>query len=260
MAEDITLKLALVQASLIWQEPAENRLHLESLILKAAGNCDLIVLPEMFSTGFTMSPNEIGAHEGPVTLEWMQQRARHYKMAIMGSIAYKEKNIYTNRLFFVYPSGDYEYYDKRHTFSLAGEDKVYASGSKKLVLDYKGFRICPLICYDLRFPVWARNTNRYDILIFVANWPKPRILAWDVLLCARAIENQSYCVGVNRIGHDPNGHEYPGHSAVYDSLGKRLTFSDKEEIILSTLHKSHLMETREKLRFLDDQDHFTLQH
>ncbi len=260
MNEDRILKLALVQAPLVWQEPGQNRRNLEQMIVKGAEDCDLVVLPEMFSTGFTMTPKEINEQEGAATLEWMQQLARKYEIAITGSIAYMENRIYTNRLFFVFPSGTYEYYDKRHTFTLAGENAVYASGSKKLVLDYRGFRICPMICYDLRFPVWARNTDQYDILIFVANWPKPRIHAWDTLLCARAIENQSYCVGVNRIGHDPNGHEYPGHSAVYDCLGERLAFSGKEGILLSTLHESHLRETREKLRFLDDRDYFTLRY
>lgn len=259
MAEELNLDLALIQAPLVWQDPNENRENLERMIRSVAGDTDLVILPEMFTTGFTMSPQQVDEMEGPRSLEWMQEMALQRNMAITGSIAFQQNDIYTNRLFFVFPTGAYEYYDKRHTFTLAGEDAVYSAGSKKLITEYKGFKVCPMICYDLRFPVWARNTDQYDVLIFVANWPKPRILAWDTLLRARAIENLSYCIGVNRIGKDPNGHEYPGHSSVYDSLGSQLAFSDNEGIIQTTLRKAHVRETREKLRFLEDRDLFSLQ-
>jgi predicted amidohydrolase len=259
MAKDQNLKLALIQAPLVWQDPGKNRDNLEKMIRAVSGDTDLVILPEMFTTGFTMSPAEVDEREGPRALEWMQEMAGISGAAITGSIAYHHDQLYTNRLFFVFPTGAYEYYDKRHTFSLAGEDKVYGAGFKRLITEYKGFMICPMICYDLRFPVWTRNTDQYDVLLFVANWPKPRILAWDTLLRARAIENQSYCIGVNRIGEDPNGHEYPGHSAVYDSLGAQLAFSEKEGVIYATLSKIHITGIREKLRFLEDRDHFNLQ-
>jgi len=163
-------------------------------------------------------------------------------------------------LYFVYPDGTFKTYDKRHTFTLARENETYAAGKQRLVLEYKGWKICPLICYDLRFPVWARNTEDYDLLIYVANWPKTRINAWDILLQARAIENMSFCIGVNRTGTDDNKHVYNGHTAVYDSLGKALFENDTESEFtkIVSLDKSHIIETREKLKFLQDRDSFSL--
>ena len=160
----------------------------------------------------------------------------------------------------MYPSGEYHIYDKRHCFTLAGEHKNFTAGEKRLIVNYKGWRICPLICYDLRFPVWARNTEDYDILLYVANWPEKRIAAWDALLKARAIENMSYCIGVNRIGHDDNGHKYTGHSGVYDALGTQLSITDFEKEFTDTvsLSKKHINLTREKLGFLNDKDLFSL--
>ena len=157
------------------------------------------------------------------------------------------------------PDGRVNHYDKRHTFTLAGEHRSYARGDERLIIDFKGFRICPMICYDLRFPVWARNTEGYDLLIFVANWPKPRINAWDTLLKARAIENMAYCLGVNRTGEDDNGNEYCGHSACYNALGDQMAYSTADEVLFVRISKSDLQEVREKLRFLDDRDTFILQ-
>ena len=157
------------------------------------------------------------------------------------------------------PDGSYEQYDKRHTFTLAGEDRVYTRGTERLQVDFRGFTFCPLICYDLRFPVWSRNTDGYDVLIYVANWPSPRVSAWDTLLRARAIENMSYVLGVNRVGTDPTNHTYSGQRAAYDSLGNCLAFSEGEEILRVSLSKSHLQTTRESLRFLQDQDRFSLE-
>jgi predicted amidohydrolase len=172
----------------------------------------------------------------------------------------EENGYYYNRLLFVHPDGVVESYDKRHTFTLAGENEVYSAGTQKLIVNYKGWKICPLICYDLRFPVWARNVENYDVLIYVANWPKVRIAAWDALLKARAIENMSYCIGVNRVGLDGNNHEYSGHSAAYDVLGKRLDTipTDKEAIEIVTLNKKDLEIYRMKLNFLEDRDEFSL--
>ncbi|WP_228236423.1 nitrilase family protein [Allomuricauda sp. M10] len=256
MSQRITI--ALIQSPLHWENPRENLLMFEEKMDAISQEVDIIMLPEMFTSGFTMSPQNLDKVEGGQAVKWMQSMAQKKESAIVGSIVYWEEESYHNRLFFVYPNGETKTYNKKHTFTLAGEDKVYKSGTEKLVLEYKGFKICPLICYDLRFPVWARNTEDYDVLIYVANWPKPRIEAWDTLLKARAIENMAYCVGVNRIGQDDLGYDYPGHSAVYDVLGKQLTFSNGEEILYATLDKEHIISTRQKLKFLEDRDEFSL--
>ena len=181
-------------------------------------------------------------------------------IAIIGSLVISENNNFYNRLLFVEPSGKILYYDKRHTFTLVGEEKTYTAGTEKVIVDYKGWKICPLICYDLRFPVWARNTEDYDVLIYVANWPEPRVSAWDALLKARAIENMCYCIGVNRVGIDGVNSNYSGHSAVYDVLGNGLTSmrSGKECIETITLEKSHVEAYRNKLKFFNDRDSFVI--
>jgi len=251
------LKVALVQSHLLWENPEANRAMFDKKIATISADTDLIVLPEMFTTGFTMNPEKIGVEEKTKTIEWMHEWATKKNAALVGSIVNPEKNTFYNRLWFVQPEGK-SFYDKRHTFTLAGEDKVYARGEKRLLESFRGFTFCPLICYDLRFPVWARYAADYDVLVYVANWPKPRIAAWDALLKARAIENMAYCIGVNRIGLDNSGHEYSGHSAVYDSLGDRIAYSEKEETIYTTLSKDHIKTTRDKLKFLEDRDAFTL--
>ncbi|NDV15258.1 amidohydrolase [Muricauda sp. TY007] len=253
-----TLNIALIQSNLYWEDPAKNRKMFEEKIDTIPDYVDLIVLPEMFTTGFTMDPQSIDAFEGNKTVEWMQSVAKSKNKALIGSIVFQENGNFFNRLFFVSPEGVLEVYDKKHTFTLAGEDKVYKAGNKKLIFEYKGFEICPMICYDLRFPVWSRNTEDYDVLIYVANWPKKRINAWDTLLKARAIENMAYCIGVNRIGTDGVDFEYNGHSAVYDVLGEPLAYSEEEEILYATLDKEHILTTRKKLRFLEDRDSFNL--
>lgn len=252
------LRVALVQAPLIWEDPMANRSYFYNKISGIKADVDVIILPEMFTTGFTMTPENMAREEGGLTLQWMQKTAKEKGAALVGSIPYYEKENYTNRLFFVEPDGHYHQYDKRHTFTLAGEDKVYSAGSERLIVVYKEFRICPMVCYDLRFPVWARNKNEYDVLLYVANWPRPRITAWDALLKARAIENLTYGIGLNRVGTDKAGHEYPGHSAVYDCLGERIAYSEDEEIMFATLSKEHINTTRRKLKFLEDRDEFTL--
>lgn len=253
------LRVALVQTPLIWEDPIANREMLEAKIKNIDADVDLVILPEMFSTGFTMNPGTIPIEEGERTLEWMQQQASRLKAGIMGSVVFSTGGKHYNRLFFAGPDGELEQYDKRHTFTLAGEDKEYEAGKERLVFSFRGFRICPMICYDLRFPVWARNTEDYDILIYVANWPAPRIGAWDALLRARAIENMAYCIGVNRIGTDSNGLQYTGHSAAYDCLGDTMVFSQEETILQVVLSREHLRHNRDKLQFLNDRDHFTIQ-
>ncbi|MEM6892514.1 MAG: nitrilase family protein [Bacteroidota bacterium] len=254
MQED--LKVALVQTHLHWENPIGNRLNLQEKFQEIETPVDLIVLPEMFTTGFTMTPQHIDEAEAEKTLFWMQEMAEKYDAIIVGSQVFFEDSNYFNRLFCVDAKGVLGQYDKRHTFTLAGEDTVYQKGKTRLQFEVNGFTICPLICYDLRFPVWSRNVEDYDVLLYVANWPSPRILAWDALLKARAIENMAYCIGVNRIGMDPEGHEYPGHSSVYDVLGNQIVFSEKEEILMANLSKSHVEKYRNKLKFLDDRDSF----
>ena len=196
---------------------------------------------------------------GP-TIQWLIEIAHKQKIAITGSIIIKENGAYYNRLVFVQPNGEVVSYDKRHLFTLAQEHQNFSPGTKAICVTYKGWKIKPLICYDLRFPVWSRNTEDYELLLYVANWPKPRIHAWDTLLQARAIENMCYVAGVNRIGADNEGHQYIGHSAVYDMLGGGITTKNEErdQIIYATLDKSKLETTRNKLSFLSDRDSFAL--
>ena len=253
------ITIALIQTPLVWEDPKANRILLQEKI-KTITNADIIILPEMFTSGFTMNPQKVAESMNGLTMNWLLQLSEEMQMCICGSLVIEEQGVYFNRFVFVEPSGKISSYDKRHTFTLAGEDKVYQKGIEKVIINYKGWKICPLICYDLRFPVWARNTEHYDVLLYVANWPKPRVNAWDALLKARAIENMSYCIGVNRVGTDANDLEYSGHSAAYNSLGQTLTeFEDSEAGIKTVrLDKSHLTEIRNKLRFLDDKDTFNL--
>ncbi len=253
------LKIALIQTDLVWENPEENRFNFTEKINSISEDVDVIILAEMFTSGFTMHPEVVAETMNGITVSWMKDLAKKTNAAITGSIVIQEETNYYNRLLFVEPSGKIWSYDKRHTFTLAGEDKVYKAGNKKIIIDYKGWKICPMICYDLRFPVWARNTDNYDVLIYVANWPVTRIDAWDTLLKARAIENMSYCIGVNRIGIDGIDVKYCGSSAVYDVLGKKLTdlSLNKEAIQIVTLNKNHIKKYRNALKFLDDRDEFT---
>jgi len=254
------LNITIIQSSLVWENPVENRKKFSEKINAISEKTNLIVLPEMFTTGFTMNAISLAEVKEGQTLQWMQVEAKKNSCAITGSIIISENKKYFNRLFFVYPNGEYKVYNKRHTFTLAGEHKTYSSGKEHLLIDYLGWKICTLICYDLRFPVWARNTQDYDVLLYVANWPQKRIQAWDVLLKARAIENMCYSVGVNRTGTDANNHQYNGHSAVYDVLGKQVTTSNFEDEFTETivLQKSHIEKNRNHLQFLKDRDGFTL--
>ncbi len=255
-----TFKVALIQSSLVWHQPEQNRINFAETILSIHEEVDLILLPEMFTTGFTMQPEEVAESMDGNSIQWMIEIAKRKQAAIGGSLVIQDGGKFYNRFVFALPNGLIETYDKRHTFTLAGEDKIYSGGSEKYIIDYLGWKFCPMVCYDLRFPVWSRNTEDYDVLFYVANWPKPRIEAWDALLKARAIENMSYCIGVNRVGLDHNQHEYSGHSAAYDGLGNLLTdFEDgKEGVRLVSLDKDHLITIREKLKFLQDRDHFNL--
>ena len=254
------LKISIIQSDLFWENPDANRLMFSEKINQISEKTDLIVLPEMFTTGFTMNAEPLAELENGKTLKWMKNHANKMNSAITGSIIISENDTFYNRLFFVYPNGDYKTYDKRHTFTLAKEHHTFTSGNERLILDLLGWKICPLICYDLRFPVWARNTEEYDVLLYVANWPERRITAWDALLKARSIENMTYCVGVNRTGKDGNGHQYIGHSAIYNVLGEQISTSHFEGNFIETieLKKSHIETNRKHLQFLNDRDEFTL--
>jgi predicted amidohydrolase len=254
------LNIAIIQADLAWENIEKNLNLFSEKIDFIDKDVDLIVLPEMFSTGFSMNAENLAeAPQGPA-FKWMQEIAGKRNVAVTGSVIVKENNNFYNRLYFVFPDTTFKTYDKRHTFTLAREDQTYTAGNERLIIEYKGWKICTLICYDLRFPVWARNTVDYDLLIYVANWPETRIHAWDILLQARAIENMSYCIGVNRTGYDGNKHRYNGHSAIYDCLGKALFKNNQEAEFTQvlSLEKSHVSETREKLKFLQDRDNFSL--
>ncbi|MDR6969147.1 putative amidohydrolase [Flavobacterium arsenatis] len=253
------MKIALIQTDIIWEDADQNRKNFEEKINTIASDVDLIILPEMFTTGFSMHPEALAETMKGESVLWLQHLAKAKNAAITGSLIIKENDRFYNRLVFVFPSGEIQFYDKRHLFSLAGEDELYSAGAKKLIVEYKGWKICPLICYDLRFPVFSRNTEDYDLLIYAANWPTTRILAWDTLLKARAIENMCYTIGVNRIGKDGNDHPYSGHTQVVDFLGNSVIEpSEKEIILIAELDKQQLLETRKKLDFLNDRDVFEI--
>lgn len=253
------MKIAIIQTDLIWENPKANRVQFEQKINTISQAVDLIVLPEMFSTGFTMFPKALAETMNGETVKWMQEVARAKQSAICGSIIIEENTNHYNRFVFVYPNGEIKTYDKRHLFSLAGEHELYTQGTEKVIIEYKDWKICPQICYDLRFPVFSRNVEEYDLLIYVANWPKPRIMAWDALLKARAIENISFVIGVNRIGLDGNKHEYVGHSVVHDELGSsKVEANENDDVFFATLDKVQLLQTREKLNFLNDRDDFSI--
>ena len=253
------MKIALIQTSIFWEDVERNRILFDKKITNIDQQVDLIILPEMFTSGFTMNPSKIAETMEGETVVWLKSVAKRRDCAITGSLVICENGNYFNRLLFVFPTGELEIYDKRHLFTLAGEDKEYTSGKLKSIVNFNGFKICPLICYDLRFPVFSRNVEGYDLLLYVANWPEIRINSWDALLKARAIENQCFVIGVNRIGHDNNNHLYNGHSQVIDCMGNYLLEpQEKEGVFIIDLKKDDLHSTRKKLDFLSDQDLFTL--
>ena len=259
------MHITLLQPSLYWHNPVANRAMLEERIFSLPESTDLIVLPEMFTTGFTMDAQAVAEPMNLTTFRWLKQMAAQTQAVVTGSYVVQEKGAYFNRLIWMQPDGQFDVYDKRHLFRMAGEDAIYTAGTRRLVKEWKGWRICPLICYDLRFPVWSRNEQAnfpdfdYDLLIYVANWPAARRQAWNVLLQARAIENLSYVVGVNRVGVDGNGHPYSGDSAVIDYKGEALfRQSDTEVVHQQTLSLDELRAFRTKFPANLDADGFTL--
>ena len=257
------LHITLVQTSLHWVDVAAN---LESLTKKLSGlneKTDLIVLPETFSTGFSMGAKEYAEDVASSTaIEWMRALAKQKNCVVTGSLMLKEDDQYFNRLIWMKPDGHFEFYNKRHLFSHVHEDDSYTAGEEKLVVELKGWKIRPLICYDLRFPVWSRNTMadgkpEYDVLLYVANWPERRVYAWKHLLIARAIENQSYVVGLNRTGNDGNDIYYSGDSMVVDALGQLLYHKAQDEDISTIeLDFAALQKVRDTFQFLKDGDDF----
>ncbi|RED24626.1 putative amidohydrolase [Flavobacterium cutihirudinis] len=253
------MKIALIQSDLYWENPSENRKQFELKINQIEADVNLIVLPEMFSTGFTMNAAAVAEEMQGETIQWMQSVAKNRKCALTGSLIIAENGKFYNRMVFVFPTGELKWYNKRHLFSLAGENEFYTAGTEKVIVDYLEWKICLQICYDLRFPVFVRNVENYDLLLYVANWPKVRTNAWDALLKARAIENLSFVVGVNRIGQDDNNYEHIGHSQVIDFLGNYvLEPQEIEAIFVVELDKQKMLETRKKLDFLSDKDTFEI--
>jgi len=254
------LKITALQLPLFWENAVKNRAYIDRHFNALSPETDIVLLPELFSSGFTMNVHSVSESMKGTTIQWMQSWATQLDLVLGGSLVIEEEGKFFNRFVMVGPEGLLAHYDKRHTFTLAGEDKAYTSGTNSGLFEYKGWQICLRICYDLRFPVWNRNTTDYDLLIFVANWPSPRINAWDTLLQARAIENMSFVVGVNRVGTDEKGLDYPGHSAIYNPLGKLITekISAKEEALTADLDYLELQALRKQLRFLEDRDNFDL--
>ncbi|GAA4456299.1 amidohydrolase [Nibrella saemangeumensis] len=254
------LHVSLIQTNLHWEDPVANRAMLEEKIFGLAEPTDLIVLPEMFTTGFTMNAKAVAEPMNLTTFKWLKQMAAQTRAVVTGSYIVQEGGNYYNRLIWMEPDGAFDCYDKRHLFRMAAEEKTYTSGSRRLVKEWKGWRICPLICYDLRFPVWSRNINlEYDLLLYVANWPAARRNPWNTLLQARAIENLSYVVGVNRVGLDGKEIPYAGDSAVIDFKGEVLYRpTDEEAIHQQTLSLDNLRAFRQKFPANLDADEFTL--
>lgn len=254
-----TLTVSLVQADLCWEQPKQNRLLLDRLLAQVDSTSDLILLPEMFTTGFSMNATALAEEMGGPTTQWLQQHAKARQSAIAGSVIIKENGFFYNRLLWVMPDGSVRHYDKRHLFTLAGEEKIYTAGQERLFIDYRGWKIMPLICYDLRFPVWSRNDCEYDLLLYVANFPDKRSYAWRNLLIARAIENQSYTIGLNRVGTDAHGIYYAGNSCVLDFAGQHLAHLGPQPMVKTLrVNKAAQQLFRKKLAFLPDQDDFSI--
>ena len=253
------MNITLIQADLVWNDPAANRNRFEREIF-AVGETDLVVLPEMFPTGFCTRPREAAEPDGGPTLAWMRRTARKKGAALAGSVAVEQDGRYFNRFYFVRPDGATVHYDKRHLFTYGGEHKEYTGGDRRVIAEYKGWRILLQVCYDLRFPVWSRNDRYYDLLLCVANWPESRIAAWDTLLRARAIENMAYVAGANRVGRDSLDSLHTGHSVILTPLGKPLAGEGPatEECILSaSISLPRIRSLRDKYGFLEDRDRFS---
>lgn len=254
------LKITTFQAYLFWENIDKNLTNLALRLSWIREKTDLIVLPEMFSTGFSMNAEKLAEEMGGKTMKWMQDQAAKYHCVITGSIMVKEQGKFYNRLIWMRPDGTYEKYDKRHMFGLGHEDDVYTPGTEKLIVELNGWKICPIICYDLRFPVWLRNNPvQYDMLLCVANWPEKRSLHWRTLIPARAIENQAFVVAVNRMGHDGNEIYHSGDSMCIDPNGNTVYYKPNDEDLYTfSISQEEVVKTRRAFPFLKDADDFTL--
>lgn len=257
------LHITLLQSALHWENPTANLNQFSEQLEKLPGGAEVVVLPEMFSTGFSMQPQKMAeTMEGP-TVAWMRTIAQKKRIILAGSVMIAEGENFFNRFIWMQPNGVCYQYDKRHLFAYAGEDKHYTAGDKRVIVSVKGWKILLQVCYDLRFPVWARQSTRnepeYDVILYVANWPERRSLAWKTLLQARAIENQCYVIGVNRVGEDGNGIAHSGDSRIIDPTGQILFEHSQTPTMFSHHLDEHLLqETRQKLPFLKDADAFEL--
>lgn len=255
------LKISLFQGYLFWENIDKN---LQNISLRLSGGIrektDLIILPEMFSTGFTMNAEPLAEQMNGKTMLWMHKISRQFDAVVTGSIIITEGGKFYNRLIWMNPDGTYRFYDKRHLFTMAKENHTYAAGKKKLIVELKGWKILPVICYDLRFPVWLRNVDaEYDLMIVVANWPERRALHWRTLLPARAVENQSYVVGLNRVGHDGNEVYHSGDSTCIGPNGNVIYYKrDEEDVYTLSIIGSEVEKTRRTLPFLKDEDNFKI--
>jgi len=255
----MNLKVTLIQSPLVWEDVDANLAYFTKKINALNEATEVIVLPEMFTTGFSMQPEKLAEKMDGKAMTWLQSQAAQANAVICGSLIIEENGAYYNRFIWMQPDGTFQQYDKRHLFTLAKEHEHYQAGTQKLIIDYKGWKICPMVCYDLRFPVWSRNHENYDLLIYVANWPNKRSHHWKSLLVARAIENQCYTIGVNRMGTDANDLTYSGDSALIDYSGLILQqISTIEGVITATLDKQKQEVFRSKLSFLKDGDDFNI--
>lgn len=264
MEKSPEIRIALVQTDLHWEDKTANLAMLEEKIWSLKGDVDLIILPEMFPTGFSMEAGKLAEPMNLTVCKWMKQLASQTQATITGSAIISEGGKFFNRLLWVNPKGLIEQYDKRHLFRMAKEDETFSSGKKLPVFTLNGWNFCPQVCYDLRFPVWSRNgwdegNAGYDIIFYIASWPATRISAWDTLLPARAIENLSYSIGVNRVGKDGNGILYNGHSAAYDFKGEQIAdLAEYQEIKIVSFSAAPLEEYRTKFPAWKDSDSFKI--
>jgi len=253
------LKTVLVQSDIVWMNVPRNLIKYENFLGKIDQEVDLILLPEMFATGFVLDPTSFSADDQKAVMDWMLRMAGRFNACISGSHPFYHEGRYFNRFLAAFPDGSLTFYDKRHLFTIGGEKQHFTAGNDRLVFDVKGWKLMPLICYDLRFPVWSRNNVKYDLLLFAANWPKVRNHVWEILLKARAIENQSYVIGINRIGIDGRSIEYFGQSQVISPKGEIIArLSDREDLLTVSLSKIELDRFRKDFPVLDDADNFTI--
>ena len=256
-----TLIAAIIQLDQVWENSTANRLKLDEWLRKTDKNTDVVFLAEMFNSGFSLSVSKMAETMDGETVKWMKQRSAEYGFAICGSLIISENDLYYNRLIFAEPSGKVHFYNKRHLFTMGGEESQFQQGMGRIIVLYKGWRICPLICYDLRFPVWSRNRNEYDLLVYSASWPQARDEVWNTLLKARAIENQAYVVGANRVGVDGNSIAYSGNSQLIDPKGRVLALTEEyaENIVSAPLSYNELLRFRADFTVLNDADSFCLE-